>query len=72
MDGDRLHAEVRDDGRGFEGPDAGPAGTERSGGHGLENMAYRTRQIGGGLEVRSVPGKGTVLSLTLPIRRVEA
>ena len=45
---------------------------ERSGGHGLENMAYRTRQIGGGLEVRSDPGKGTVLSLTLPIRRVEA
>ena len=72
VDGDRLHAEVRDDGRGFEGQEMQPAGMARRGGHGLENMAYRAGQIGGRLEVRSVPGGGTVLSLTLPIRRIEA
>jgi signal transduction histidine kinase len=49
---------VRDDGDGFDGE-------ERPAGQGLKNMAARAATIGGAFAVRSRPGAGTALEVTL-------
>ncbi|HXF36245.1 MAG TPA: histidine kinase [Actinomycetota bacterium] len=54
-----LRFEVEDDGRGFE-PAAIPRGT------GLQNMSDRLEALGGTLEIRSVPGRGTTIRGRLP------
>ncbi|MCC6764349.1 MAG: PAS domain S-box protein [Deltaproteobacteria bacterium] len=58
---DRLRLTVRDDGRGFE-PDHC-----RSAALGLLSMEERALALGGRLEVRSTPGRGTVVSLECPL-----
>ena len=65
-EGAQLRAEVRDDGQGFPVSEAGR--DTGLGGHGFHNMRARASQIGGTLEVRSSPGQGTVLTLTVPVR----
>jgi len=58
----KLRVSVEDDGRGVE---AGPA--RGDGGHyGLDIMRERAQRIGGDLEIRSVPNKGTRVRLTMP------
>jgi signal transduction histidine kinase len=52
---------VHDNGRGFD-----PA-EPRVGGHGLDNMAERTLQLGGVLELKSQPGHGTLVTVRLPL-----
>jgi PAS domain S-box-containing protein len=52
--------EVEDDGRGFV-PDA------NGGGWGLRNLSERAVAMGGSLEVTSVPGEGTKVSLRVPV-----
>jgi ABC-2 type transport system permease protein len=52
----------RDDGSGFD-PDA------QSDGFGLLGMRERTALLDGELQVNSTPGKGTTLSVRLPVRR---
>ena len=47
---------IRDDGVGFD-----LATTERTGGFGLRNMAYRAERIGGSLTLETAPGKGTTV-----------
>ena len=54
----RLVVEVEDDGRGFD-----PGHAKRSGLRGLQD---RIDTLGGRLELRSRPGKGTVLLMDLP------
>jgi len=54
-----LFLSVEDDGRGFD--------PERTRGLGTLGMDERVRQLGGRFEVRSAPGKGTALNVTLPI-----
>ncbi len=49
---------VRDDGAGFDG-DSDPAG------QGLKNLRERAAAIGGGFSLRSTPGQGTALEVTL-------
>jgi signal transduction histidine kinase len=49
---------VRDDGAGF-------AGTEQDAGQGLKNLRSRAASIGGALALRSAPGRGTALVVTL-------
>ena len=49
---------VRDDGGGFDG-------RERPAGQGLKNMAARAAAIGGAFAIRSHPGVGTALEVTL-------
>ncbi len=56
-----LQIVVTDDGRGFD-PVA------RSAGLGLRTMAERARRLGGSLDVRSTPGEGTTVEVTLPVR----
>lgn len=58
-----LSAEVSDDGRGFD-PDAPRPAAD--GGRGLANLRVRARAMGAELAVRSVPGHGTTIALTVP------
>ncbi len=53
-----LHLSINDDGEGFP-PDY-------VAGYGLQNMRDRARMLGGELTVRSRPGQGTSLQLTIP------
>jgi signal transduction histidine kinase len=50
---------VTDDGKGFD-----PGGT--NGGYGLKGMRDRVSQVGGTVEVASVPGRGTEVSAEVP------
>jgi signal transduction histidine kinase len=53
-----LHLRVRDDGRG---------GADFSHGSGLVGLKDRTEALGGHLDLRSPPGAGTTLDITLPL-----
>jgi signal transduction histidine kinase len=58
-----LSISIKDDGIGFETP-------ERSrGGLGLLGMAERVKQLGGGLDVVSSPGKGTSIHARMPLEK---
>ena len=60
-----VRCEIRDDGRGFD-PAAGPApGASR--GLGLNSIRERLAPLGGALEVRSRPGDGTELLISIPL-----
>jgi len=62
-DGDRLGLTVRDDGRGFE-----PGAVEhRSRRLGLTSMEERASALGGTLAIDSLPGRGTTISLEVPL-----
>jgi signal transduction histidine kinase len=62
----RLRLDIRDDGAGFAAEAA--AARERSGrAQGMRNMRRRAELLGARLEVRSEPGRGTELSLTMPV-----
>lgn len=56
-----LRARVVDDGRGFD-----PDGVEGRG-LGLRGMRERAELVGGKLEIRSAPGAGTTVELTIPV-----
>jgi signal transduction histidine kinase len=59
---DELALSISDDGVGFD-----PATARR--GVGLRSMTERTESLGGSLEVRSSPGRGTVVTARLPLAR---
>jgi signal transduction histidine kinase len=59
LDG-HLAFEVTDDGRGFD-----PGTTPR--GSGLQNIADRLAVLGGSVEVRSTPGRGTTVTGRIPV-----
>lgn len=62
---DVLEISVRDDGAGFTEPiDDRPRSAE---GMGLTNVRERLALFGGSLEIHSVPGDGSTVSVTLPI-----
>jgi signal transduction histidine kinase/ligand-binding sensor domain-containing protein len=60
-DDSALVLTVGDDGRGFD--PAAPAD-----GHGLASMRRRAGALGGRLEIVSAPGRGTMLTLAVPLR----
>ncbi|MGH9662176.1 MAG: histidine kinase, partial [Bryobacteraceae bacterium] len=60
-----LELRVEDDGVGFEVE----AALEKRTSFGLSGMIERVALLGGHLGIRSVPGKGTTISVVLPIRR---
>jgi signal transduction histidine kinase len=64
---DGLRVSVEDDGRGFDPAAAARPGRGRR--LGLANMRERAEGIGATLEVRSTPGSGTRIILTLPVRK---
>jgi len=63
-EGNRLMVEIRDDGKGFEGPVGATPAPSSAGGHGLGSMSARAEQLRGSLSVASTPGEGTILRLT--------
>lgn len=58
----RLMLKVDDNGSGFDPSAAG-------GGHGVASIKRRAQGIGGTLEILSQPGRGTSVSLHVPLRR---
>jgi signal transduction histidine kinase len=63
----RLHAEIEDDGLGFDPRPGSERPEAHAGGNGLVNMRLRAAQLGGHLEIDSAPNRGTRLKLTLPL-----
>ncbi|OHE71767.1 MAG: hypothetical protein A2413_04165 [Treponema sp. RIFOXYC1_FULL_61_9] len=66
QEGDRLRARFRDNGSGFD-PRAALAR-----GSGLTNIDFRIVRLGGELEIRSGPGKGTEFLIRIPMERARA
>lgn len=60
----RVRVTIEDDGCGFD-----PDGLSGSRGFGLRSMQGRAHSLGGDLEVDSVPGKGTLVSIEIPWRK---
>jgi PAS domain S-box-containing protein len=63
----RLKIEVTDEGKGFDFTAAEEPAGGLSSGFGLFSIQERMRALGGGLEIHSAPGHGTVAILSLPI-----
>lgn len=63
-----LVLNVRDDGIGFESVTSGTAQSDQMT-MGLIGMAERASLVGGGLEINSKPGEGTVVSARFPIQQ---
>ena len=61
--GDNVHLEVRDWGRGFQPPNGAKGGV-----HGLRGMMERARIVGGTCRIESAPGEGTRIIAELPFR----
>ncbi len=60
--GDQIHMEVYDDGRGFD------TRREPTGGVGLSGMRERVEELSGDLEIKSIPDKGTLVKVRVPYR----
>ncbi len=58
--GQTLSIQIKDNGCGFEKDELAP-------GNGLKNMQRRSAAINGQFSIHSTPGKGTVLSLQIPL-----
>jgi len=63
---EKVSLTVRDDGKGFE---AARAVSAEGGGFGLVGMKERARTLGGEADVKSAPGEGTVVTVSLPRSR---
>jgi signal transduction histidine kinase len=63
-EGSMIHAEVRDNGRGFQ---ARTDGRARAGHFGLIGMRERATGLGGVVWIDSAPGKGTRVKLEVPL-----
>jgi len=59
---DGISLTIRDDGKGF-------ASTQTSSGHGLVSMHERARELGARLDIESDCGRGTTVSLNVPLGR---
>lgn len=59
--GDTIEISVQDNGKGFD-----VEGAKQAGGLGLQNISSRTTLIGGKALIKSSPGQGAIISLTIP------
>jgi PAS domain S-box-containing protein len=69
-DGPYMHIRVADNGVGFDTTEPGTR-TGKSSGYGLFSIRERLSSLGGHLEVKSRSGKGTRVSITVPLERQE-
>jgi signal transduction histidine kinase len=58
--------QISDDGRGFD-----PAAAGMKGGFGIPGMKERAQKIGGMLQIDCVPGKGTTVTVRVPVNPPE-
>jgi signal transduction histidine kinase len=63
-----LRLMVEDDGHGF---DPAQAQTPREGHFGIQGMRERVKRLGGTLAIESTPGKGTCITVTVPIKEFD-
>lgn len=70
-DEDSASLEVSDDGIGFDTSAAAAPGHDPMHGYGMQSMVERAELVGGHLDVRSRPGAGTVVTVTVPLRSPE-
>lgn len=68
-EGSTVRAVVRDDGQGFDV--AATMARRGDRGLGLIGMRERVDALGGKLSIESSPGRGTEISLTIPVKRTE-
>jgi signal transduction histidine kinase len=64
-----LRLEIEDDGRGFDAARRGGDGWPR---FGMQTMRERAKAIGGSFAITSTPGRGTIVSVELPLDRIPA
>jgi signal transduction histidine kinase len=57
-----IFLQIADDGRGFD-----TAIASQQGGYGLNGMRERANQLGGSLNISSVPGEGTTVTVEVPL-----
>ena len=62
----QLHIQICDNGHGFD-----PSANTAAGHYGLLGLRERARLAGGKLTIESAPGKGTTLSMNLPVQSDE-
>lgn len=60
----RIRVSIRDNGRGMAADNATPKG------YGLANMETRARKLGGSLQLRSKPGRGTRVTAEFPLEPI--
>jgi signal transduction histidine kinase/ligand-binding sensor domain-containing protein len=63
IDGNQVIISIEDNGHGFAEPDA----SSHRDGNGLINMRRRIEETGGRTEIRSISGRGTVVTFYLPL-----
>ena len=66
-EGEGLSMSIRDNGSGF---DAAAVGGPTSGHFGLSGMKRRASWLGGEIRIKSIPGEGSEILITLPRTRV--
>jgi PAS domain S-box-containing protein len=66
--GEAIQLTIQDDGCGFD-PAAAKTGKPKLGGLGLTNMRERAAALGGYFEVESAPGRGTTITVRIPLGR---
>lgn len=62
-----LHLEIADDGKGFDLKKLEEKGHFSASGHGLFNIRERANFINGHCEIRTEPGKGTSINISVPL-----
>jgi len=65
---DSVQITCKDDGLGFTPSEGGPLPRD-VGGFGLFNIKERLEYLGGGMKLESAPGRGTLITLSLPLER---
>jgi len=63
---DLLRIEIRDNGKGFDPPQAAPASLVAAGQMGLVGMFERAELLGASIQISSELGRGTLLSVVVP------
>jgi two-component system, NarL family, sensor kinase len=66
--GEDVRLEVADDGIGFDTSAAAESDHDVMHGYGMQSMVERAELVGGRLQVRSRPGEGTTVTVTVPLR----
>lgn len=69
IDGPWLVVSITDDGRGFKVEEPSTNGRGSMGGHGLASMRRRAKALGGNLKIDSERGRGTTVTLKVPLNQ---